>query len=422
MQRKYDIVLLGATGFTGGLMAEYMAATFPGSLRWAIAARNKAKLEALAREFKVEATGGSIIVLDVNSEAEIQNLVKSTRVIINVIGPYPTTCGPVVFKACAENGTDYVDCAADMPWVQDMIQEHHKSAQASGAKMIVTCGLDAVPPDLTTYLAVSHIRKIFNTPTREVIVSLQEMRGTISSGTINSMASVYTLYEPGRYAEATAPFAISPRKPTSEKAKTSLFPGSSVFGTQTIDVLGRVVANEGQGNDTAIVGRSWGLYASDDSTTTTGGYGPNFHFSARPRLPSTVRDFIHVLPLISVGFFLSFSFTRFILTRFIYPGGYSPDPKRLKDHRFSHRTLAVADTGDESMTKRAIVDFKFQGDQYKFTGIAMVEAAVTLLQGGTEAHRLGGGVMTPAMLGDKYAENLQRPGSRVEISVRAEGW
>lgn len=287
--------------------------------------------------------------------------------------------------------------------------------------MIITCGLDAVPPDLTTYLAVSHIRKTFNTPTREVIVSLQEMRGTISSGTINSMASVYTLYEPGRYAEATAPFAISPRKPTSEKAKTSLFPGSGFFGTQTLDSLGRIVAKEGQGNETAIVGRSWGLYAPDNSDTTTGGYGPNFHFSARPRLPSTVRDFVRVLPLISVGFFLSFSVTRFILTRFIYPEGYSPDPKRLKDYRFSHRTLAVADTGDESTAKRAIVDFKFQGDQYKFTSIAMVEAAVTLLEGGTEAHRLGGGVMTPAMLGDKYAENLQRPGSGVEISIRTEG-
>ncbi|PNP58749.1 hypothetical protein THARTR1_01765 [Trichoderma harzianum] len=288
--------------------------------------------------------------------------------------------------------------------------------------MIITCGLDAVPPDLTTYLAVSHIRKTLNRPTREVIVSLQEMRGTISSGTINSMASVYTLYEPGRYAEATAPFAISPRKPTSDKANTSLFPGSGFFGTQTLDSLGRVVAKEGQGNDTAIVGRSWGLYASDDPNTNPGGYGPNFHFSARPRLPSTVRDFVRILPLISVGFFLSFSFTRFILTRFIYPEGYSPDPKRLKDDRFSHRTLAVADTGDESTAKRTIVDFKFQGDQYKFTGIAMVEAAVTLLEGGTEAHRLGGGVMTPAMLGDKYAENLQRPGSGVEISIRAEGW
>ncbi|KAK4084361.1 uncharacterized protein Triagg1_841 [Trichoderma aggressivum f. europaeum] len=317
MQRKYDIVLLGATGFTGGLMVEYMAATFPGSLRWAIAARNKAKLEALARKFKVEAAGGSIIVLEVNPEAEIQNVVKSTRVIINVIGPYPTTCGPVVFKTCAENGTDYVD------WYLFFNIQHYLQHQ-----MIITCGLDAVPPDLTTYLAVSHIRQIFNTPTREAIVSLQEIRG---------------------------------------------------------------------------------------------GYGPNFHFSARPRLPSTLRDFVRVLPLISVGFLLSFSVTRFILTRFIYPEGYSPDPKRLEDYRFSHRTLTVADTGDESTAKRAIVDFKFQGDQYKFTGIAMVEAAVTLLEGGTEAHRLGGDVMTPAMLGDKYAENLQRPGSGVEISIRAEG-
>lgn len=286
--------------------------------------------------------------------------------------------------------------------------------------MIVTCGLDAVPADLTTYLAVSHIRKTFNTPTREVIVSLQEMKGTISSGTISSMASVYTLYEPGRYAEATAPFAISPRKPASEKAKTSLFPASGFFGTQTLDSLGRVVENQGQGNERAIVGRSWALYAPDDPDTTDG-YGPNFHFSARARLPSTVYDFIRVLPLISLSFFLSFSFTRFILTRFIYPEGFSPSPKQLKGHRFSHRTLGVVDTGDESTAKRVIVDFKFQGDQYKFTGIAMIEAAVTLLEGGTEAHRIGGGVMTPAMLGDNYAKNLQRPESGVEILIRAEG-
>lgn len=287
--------------------------------------------------------------------------------------------------------------------------------------MIVTCGLDAVPADLTTYLAVSHIRKTFNTPTREVIVSLQEMKGTISSGTIGSMASVHTLYEPGRYAEATAPFAISPRRPESEKAKTSLFSGSSFFGTQNLDSLGRVVENQGQGNERAIVGRSWGLYAPDDPNTTTVGYGPNFHFSARPRLPSTVYDFIRVLPLISLSFFLSFSFTRFILTRFIYPEGYSPSPKQLQGHRFSYRTLGVADTGDESTGKRVIVDFKFQGDQYKFTGIAMIEAAVTLLEGGTEAHRIGGGVMTPAVLGDNYAKNLQRPDSGVEISIRSEG-
>jgi hypothetical protein len=127
------------------------------------------------------------------------------------------------------------------------------------------------------------------------------------------------------------------------------------------------------------------------------------------------------LPFLGLGLFLNFSFTRYILTRFIYPEGYTPASKQLKGgHRFSHRTLGVADTSDESTVKRVIVDFKFQGDQYKFTGIAMIEAAVTLLEGGTEAHRIGGGVMTPAMLGDSYAKNLQRPESGVEILIRAE--
>ncbi|UKZ78308.1 hypothetical protein TrVFT333_006044 [Trichoderma virens FT-333] len=352
---------------------------------------------------------------------KIQEVVKSTRVIINVIGPYPTTCGPEVFEVCAENGTDYIDCSADMPWVQNMIKEHDNSAQISDAKMIITCDLDAVPADLTTHLAVSHIRKTFNIPTREVIVSLQEMEGTIGSGTTDSMASVYTLYEPGRYAEATAPFAISPRKPASVKAKTSLFPGSSFFGIQNLDILSRVVKNLGQGNERAIVGRSWGLYAPDDPNRTTDGYGPNFHFSVRIRISSTVYDFIRVLPLISLSLFLSFSFSRLFLTRFVYSEGYSSSPKQLKGHRFSHRTLAVADTGDESTSKRVLVGFKFQGDQYKFTGIAMIEAAVTLLEGGTEAHRRGGGVMTLAMLGDNYAKNLQRLELGVEISTRVEG-
>ncbi|KAL7952513.1 hypothetical protein V8C34DRAFT_299146 [Trichoderma compactum] len=149
--------------------------------------------------------------------------------------------------------------------------------------------------------------------------------------------------------------------------------------------------------------------------------GPTFTFPRDLDYPALCAISSAFYLLLMSVFFLSFSFTRFILTRFIYPEGYSLDPKRLKDYRFSHRTLAVADTGDESTVKRAVVDLLFQGDQYKFTGIAMVEAALTLLEGGTEAHRLGGGVMTPAMLGDKYAENLQRSGSGAEISIRTVG-
>lgn len=126
MDTKYDLVLLGATGYTGQLFLPYMVKNLPTHLRWAIAGRNKSKLEDVAKENGVLDAGGGLILatiagrvlisslgtlitLDLTSESEITNLARSTLVLINIIGPYATTCGSMVFKACAENGTYYVD-------------------------------------------------------------------------------------------------------------------------------------------------------------------------------------------------------------------------------------------------------------------------------------------------------------------------
>lgn len=126
MQPKYDLILLGATGYTGKLFVQYMVEHFSTDRKWAIAGRNKSKLEDVAQSMGVTEAGGelrltivvaallilslgAVISLDLSSESEITTLVRSTRVLINIIGPYATTCGSLVFKACAENGTSYVD-------------------------------------------------------------------------------------------------------------------------------------------------------------------------------------------------------------------------------------------------------------------------------------------------------------------------
>ncbi|KAF5616656.1 hypothetical protein F52700_12951 [Fusarium sp. NRRL 52700] len=104
-----DIVLLGATGYTGRLCASYMAQVLPGNVSWALAGRNKRKLQVLHKELQLEEPKCSVYVLDLTSHEAISELVKTSRVIVNTIGHYAITCGTAVIKACTENGTDYVD-------------------------------------------------------------------------------------------------------------------------------------------------------------------------------------------------------------------------------------------------------------------------------------------------------------------------
>ncbi|KAM0265078.1 hypothetical protein ACHAPA_007938 [Fusarium lateritium] len=109
MDRKIDIVLLGATGYTGRLCAAYMSHALPENTTWAIAGRNESKLQELHKNLHLEKPKCTVYALDLTSDAAISQLAKSARVIINTIGPYASTCGTAVIKACAENGTDYVD-------------------------------------------------------------------------------------------------------------------------------------------------------------------------------------------------------------------------------------------------------------------------------------------------------------------------
>ena len=126
MADKIDIILLGATGYTGRLCAAYMAKAIPNTVSWAIAGRNQKKLKDLQEELKGKGatcpsslaspdpssmltTPGTVYALDLNSDTAIAELAQTARVIINTIGPYSATCGTAVIKACAENGTDYVD-------------------------------------------------------------------------------------------------------------------------------------------------------------------------------------------------------------------------------------------------------------------------------------------------------------------------
>jgi len=152
-QSDFDTVLFGATGFTGTLTAEYLAAHAPAGTTWALAGRNRAKLEALRERLGADVT---ILEADITDAASLRRVAESARVVITTVGPYVRYGEPLV-AACAEAGTDYVDLTGEPEFVDLMYLRHHATAERTGARLVHACGFDSIPHDLGALFTVQHL-------------------------------------------------------------------------------------------------------------------------------------------------------------------------------------------------------------------------------------------------------------------------
>ena len=187
--RNIDVLLYGATGFTGSLVAEYLTAKHhaPG-LRITFAGRSGQKLSVLKANL-LEGHGGAWPAavpesIEANGEAEIDAIVRSAKVVISTAGPFLVASAPIV-KACAAHGTDYVDITGETPFVRQTIDLHHEQAQASGALVVNMCGFDSIPSDLGCWRTVRAVRERFGEGTSSV-ECFASMRGSLSGGTLES--------------------------------------------------------------------------------------------------------------------------------------------------------------------------------------------------------------------------------------------
>jgi short subunit dehydrogenase-like uncharacterized protein len=158
-QRSYDLALFGATGFTGGLTASYLASHSPKEMRWALVGRNRSKLDAVASRLAAEAPDAptpEIVEADAGDREAMRDVATATRVVVTTVGPYALYGAPLV-AACAEAGTDYVDLTGEPEFVDRMWVEHHAAAERSGARIVHCCGFDSVPHDLGAYFTVKQL-------------------------------------------------------------------------------------------------------------------------------------------------------------------------------------------------------------------------------------------------------------------------
>lgn len=182
--REHDIVVFGATGFTGGLTAVYLAQHAPQGLRWALAGRNQAKLEAVrARLVKIDPALAELPLLhaDSSDDASLRAVAASTRVVITTVGPYLQYGEPLV-AACAIAGTDYVDLTGEPEFVDRMFLQHHDQAVASGARIVHACGFDSIPHDLGAWFTVQQLGSSAPITLRGVV----RAGGSPSGGTFHS--------------------------------------------------------------------------------------------------------------------------------------------------------------------------------------------------------------------------------------------
>jgi short subunit dehydrogenase-like uncharacterized protein len=157
--RQYDVVLFGSTGFTGGLTADYLAAHAPAEMRWALAGRNQAKLDAVAARLAAaapEAPKPDVLVADAADEARLREIAGRARVVITTVGPYALH-GWQLVAACAAAGTDYCDLTGEPEFVDRVWVQHHAEAERTGARLVHCCGFDSIPHDLGAYFTVQQL-------------------------------------------------------------------------------------------------------------------------------------------------------------------------------------------------------------------------------------------------------------------------
>ena len=208
--KPFDIVVFGASGYTGRLVAEYLAAEYGGTdLTWAMAGRSLDKLTSVRTEMGIS-DAVALLEVDVDNPASVSEMVDACRVVITTVGPYQLY-GDELVKQCAERGTDYVDLTGEPSWMHETIARFSEAAKLSGARIVHSCGFDSIPFDLGVYLLQQHAIEKTGEPITTVKGRVRAMNGTFSGGTIASMRATMASAKanPAIIQVLTNPFALT---------------------------------------------------------------------------------------------------------------------------------------------------------------------------------------------------------------------
>ena len=383
--RDLDVVLLGATGFTGKLTAEYLAEHAPEGLRWGIAGRNADKLARVRDDLVGRVPGLEVETLaaDVSDQASLDALVRRTKVVITTVGPYLQWGEPLV-RACAAAGTDYVDLTGEPEFVDRMWLAHHETARASGARIVHACGFDSIPHDLGAWFTIKQLPDDQPIRMRGVV----RAAGMASGGTFHSAMNAFARAKQMRDASQQRRRA-EPRpegrssRPVAGKPRRDPVLGYWLLPLPTIDPL--------------VVARSGAALAA---------YGPDFRYSHYAGT-KTIRYAVGGGAAAgAIGLAAQVKPLRELMLRKM-PQGEGPDASRRERSWFT--VDLVAEAGGRTVHTRVS-----GGDPgYTETAKMLAESAMCLAL--DDNPPTAGQVTTAQAMGDALLERLQKAGIRFEV-------
>jgi short subunit dehydrogenase-like uncharacterized protein len=381
-ERPFDIIVFGATSFVGEILCRYLVGRHgcDGPLRWAIAGRNGSKLDAVA-----ETTGARVkkIVADAADEAALLELTSSTRVVVSTVGPYALYGSPLV-AAAVRNGTDYCDLTGEPQWMQRMIDAHQAAAEASGARIVHTCGFDSIPSDLGVWFTQQQARERLGATCSRIAMRVKAMKGGASGGTVASLMNVIeeSSKDPGLRKVLTNPYALAPAGMRSgpRQANVSLPEQDAASGNWIAPFIMASINTRVVFRSHALLGQPWGSdFLYDEAMMMGNGVGGALRAAA---LTGGLGGF---MALASVGPL------RGLLKTYVLPKpGEGPTPAEQEAGHFDIRMYGTTADGRSITTK-------ITGDRdpgYGSTAKMLGEAAVCLLE--QDRQTVGGGFWTPS--------------------------
>ena len=223
MSKEFDIIIWGASGFTGRLVAEYLFKNYGAdkTIKWAMGGRNQAKLEQVRAEVADESV--PLVIADSNDETSLNEMVQRAKVICTTVGPY-AKYGSKLVAACVAHQTDYCDLTGEVQWMRRMIDQHHETAKANGTKIVHTCGFDSIPSDMGVYFMQKEAMAQTGQRAKQIKMFVRAFKGGISGGTYASLGNVLAEAEADKsiYATLLNPYGLNPKGEDSGPDKPDL--------------------------------------------------------------------------------------------------------------------------------------------------------------------------------------------------------
>ncbi len=400
--REFDIVLWGATGFTGRLVADYLVRNYLGGetgLRLALAGRNKEKLEDIASE--IGAPQLPILVGDSFDVDSLDEIASKTEVLISTVGPY-AKYGAEIVDACVRNGTDYCDLTGETHFVRAMIDAHHEEAKKTGARIVHCCGYDSIPSDLGTLMVQEAFKQRHGKYASQVKMAAVDMRGGMSGGTVASMMNIVDELKanPGLRKVLGDPYALNPkgvRGPDKGDQTGAHF--DKHFNMWTGPFVMAAINTRIVRRSHALMGQPWGEHFRYSEVMGTGKGAKGFS-----RALSVAGGMVAFMASLAIPL------TRPFVEKRLPSPGEGPNAETRAKGRFRTEFVAL---GDGKSLSGTVSDQRDPG--YGSTAVMLSEAALCLALQGQELEAEGG-ILTPApAMGMRLVERLRAAGMTFDV-------